>query len=164
MKKLFVFLFFCFLALGVTSVFADQTVTIKTSYGSQQLVVPSDPIQLKAAYEDMARLYLEERHAHQGSLAQVDSLLKNITTLKTDIAKLTGQNTILSNEILVLNKQVNHVDFARFFVEGEYIQGLAGQTSTVGVGARVEILEQASIGLDYQLPSGIGISFDWRIK
>ena len=87
MRKLAIFII-CLLALFVTirRIYPQETIKIETSRGNLDLIIYDNYEELKEAYIDMAKLYIEERFDHEESLFQIKELLE-ISKQYTDLLK-----------------------------------------------------------------------------
>ena len=144
-----------------------ETIEIETSKGPQELFVPETHEELREAYIDMAKLYIEERFDHEDSLNQIEDLFDQV-----DRAIALSRNaTDLSQELVAdldkLQKALNmpiifqmYVSLAvgKAFLYTQFLDGFYVGLNVTGV-----ILEQLLISIEYNIPARIQIGVGWKL-
>lgn len=152
----------CLLMLIFCNIAYSQEYTIETSKGPVLVVVP-EGLTLAQAYQEMARLYLEERYDLEELQIRVDELLLQLE--KSFQAE--------ANYYLAMQKLINDYQKLRSLYEAREKRDnfqfiLYGGVSffedtTIRLGIGVLLFKKMWIGIDYEIPKEIGVTFGIRL-
>ncbi len=138
----------------------SETIKISTSRGEKTLIIPDTYTELKIAYIDMAKLYVEERYDHDKTLKQLDNLLEVVDTLYLSMDKLSKINNNLSNiAIKLTNKKLFQLS-----IMGGIDYNFLNSIPYPAIGLSIYFNEIITIGLLYKIPINIEILLSWRLE
>jgi hypothetical protein len=78
------------LLISLSAVANGQSIEVEleTSYGTERVLVPEDPNELKEAFLEVSRAYLEERYDHELLIVSMDDLLYRVDQFEGKVDEL----------------------------------------------------------------------------